>query len=310
MAPPPRIVITDDQTERHVAPLATTPTSASPTRRSSRHSKPKFSIDIELAGYKPGSGPSPLLADQATAHHVYRAIRLHESTRLKAHPDWRNQPEYLRIKKRQKESRLEDKLREKLAAPNAEAAQGLRAVEQASGIGPGKGRKLVPKREYDNSAWQALPNGGCPTQTRPAPRTDDQPTVAEVVQPRPRRGGRRSDPSSVESVCASSTRPRSQAPKPAPILLPSRTPSPPGNESASSSGSSSESENSFGALRTPTMFEHRDLTSFWVRSNGSPSRPLVPQPSIIDDQWENLSEKLPAGLTSPTPVLKRSKRLL
>ena len=298
--------VTGDQTERHV-PLATTLAPASPTPSSSQHRTPKSrpisrpSIDLELAGYKPEWGPSPLLADQATAHHVYRAIKQHESDRLKAHLDWSSQPEYIRIKNRQRESRRADKTREKLAALNAEAAQVFHAVEQASGVGPGKGRKLVPKPVYDNSAWQASPRDH---PTRPAPMTGDQPGVAEAVQTR---RGRRSYPSSIESVYASSTGSQTQTPEL--ILLPLRTPSPPADGSASSSGSSSESENSFGVLRTPTMFEPRHFSSnICVRSNGSPPRPLVPQPGVVHEQWEGISGKLPAGLTKPTPVLRRSKR--
>ena len=285
--PPPRMDATGDQTARRSTPPAATLPPTSPTRPSTQHRKSKSksisrrSIDLELAGYKPECGPSPLLADQATAQHVYRALRLHISDQLKADPNWNSQLGHARTKERQKENRREKRKRETLAALNAGAAQGFKVVEQALGIGPGKGRRLMPKRVYDNSAWQA------------PPLTSDQPNVVEAARTR---RGRKSYPSSIESVYASSSRSHT----PEPLLLPSRAPSPLGNESAASSSS--------GILRTPVVSEPRDINNIVVRSNGSPSRPLVYQRTVVLKEWEGPPERLPASLTKSNPALRRSKR--
>jgi len=89
MGPPSPMGALDDGTARHSAPPATTIQPTNSTRTSTQYHKPKSkpiarpSIDLELAGYKPLSGPSPLLAGQAT--HI-RSTRISHGTRL--HPSY------------------------------------------------------------------------------------------------------------------------------------------------------------------------------------------------------------------------------
>jgi hypothetical protein len=276
----------------------TTPASSIPS--SIQHCQPKLrpisrpSIDLEIAGYRPEEGPSPLLADQATAQHVYRAIRQHISDQLKTHPDWNS-----RTRERQQESHRENRKREKLATLNAEAAQDLKAAEQVLGISPGKDRRLVPKRAYDNNAWQAPPNGHHPR--CPSLLAEDQSSTVDAMQTR---RGRRSYPSSVESVYESSACSQTQTPES--FILRSRAPSSLGDGSASSSGGSGES---FALLRTPRMFEPRDI-NIVARSNGSPPRPLTHQRIDVQDQWEGAKGELPTSLPKPTPMLRRSRRFV
>ena len=67
--PPPRMGTVEGGTVKHSSPPATTITPAISNRTSTQYPKPtskpisRPSIDLELAGYKPISGPSPLLAD-------------------------------------------------------------------------------------------------------------------------------------------------------------------------------------------------------------------------------------------------------
>ena len=277
--PPSLMDAAGDHIVRNPTPPATTMTPASPTRTLSQRRKPKSqpiarpSIDLELAGYRPELGPSPLLADQVTARHVYRAIRQHESDQLKAHPDWNNHLEYLRAKERRKESHRENGKREKLAALNAEAAQAFKVAEQASGISPGKGRTSIHRPVYDNSAWQASPRGH-PQQPLPLTADDKPDTVGAASA----RRGCKSYSSSIESVDGSSPR-SSRTHTPEPGLLPSRSSFLfPGDESAPSS--SSESKKSVGILRTPTASEPCNIDIV----TGSPPRPLVHQ-RVTQKQW-------------------------
>ena len=232
MEPSPRMAALDEGIARHSPPPATTIKPANSTRTSTPHHKPKPKpisrplIDIELAGYKPVSGPSPLLADQAAARHVYRAVKRHISDQLESHTE----RDRTRAAERQQAARtcLE------LAAMNAEAAQDFRAAERALGIAPGTGaRGLVRKPVYDDSAWRAStsPNG----HVRPSPLP-----TAEAVQGH--KGRRPCASSSIESVCGSSA--RSYVPQvPQLVVVQSRRPvSPPG--SGRPSGRSSRSDSS------------------------------------------------------------------
>ena len=239
MGPPSPMGALDDGTARHSAPPATTIQPTNSTRTSTQYHKPKSkpiarpSIDLELAGYKPLSGPSPLLADQAAAQHVYRAAKQHISDQLESHTEL----DCTRAMERRQAART----CLKLAALNAEAAQDFRAAERALGIAPGKGgRRLVRKTDYDNSAWQQTsPNGHV--------RRSPLPTVAvEAVQ---RHKGRRPCASSIESVCGSSPRSyvqqqQQQQQMPQPILLQSRRPVPPRDGSAAGGSSSSRGDSS------------------------------------------------------------------
>lgn len=223
----PRMGTLDDGTARHSDPPATTINRSNSTCTPTPHHKPKPKpisrplIDIELAGYKPVSGPSPLLADQAAARHVYRAVKQHISDQLESHTEL----DRTRAAERQQAARTCSKL----AALNAEAAQDFRAAERALGIAPGKGGKgLIRKPVYDNSAWQAItsPHGHV--------RRSPLPTV-ETVQ---RHTGRRPCASSIESVCGSSTRSYAYVQQmPQPVLVQSPRPVPPrGNGDSSRLG--------------------------------------------------------------------------
>ena len=250
MGPPPYTDTIDDRIAKRVTPPVTTIAPARSTRTSIQHHKPKSktfsrpSIALELAGYKPECGPSPLLADQATAQHVYRGIKQHISDQLKSHTDTNDQLDCARATERQ-----QTRTCVKLAALNAEAAQDFKVAEQALGIGPGKGsRGLIRKPMYDNSAWQASPNGHA---QRSPLLTGDQPN--DVVEAVRRRQGRRIYASSIESVCGSNPRSHMQIREP-PLLL-SRTPTPPGSGGAPGSSSSSSSGDS-----AVTVVEWEDIT--------------------------------------------------
>ena len=233
MEPAPRMGSVDDGSATTIKP-------ESSTRTSSQYHKPRSnpiprpSIDLKLAGYNPRSGPSPLLADQAAAQQVYRAVKQHISDQLKSHAG----VDCTRAAERQQARACL-----KLAALNAAAAQDFRAAEQALGITPGKGgrgRGLVRRTVFDNSAWQPSPNGHA---RQSSLLTEYQPNrVVEAVQRQHR--GRRTCASSIESVCGSSSRSRS-------YMLQSHTPVPTRNGSAAGSGSSGDSNRLEGYYARP-----------------------------------------------------------
>ena len=248
---PPRYTdAIDDRTARRWPPPATPIASASSTQTSSQRYKPKSvtfsrpSIALELAGYKPEDGPSPPLADQATAQRVYRGIKQHISDQRKSHTDTNGHLDRTRAVSAAKRQPTRTPC-VKLAALNAEAAQDLRAAELALGISPGKGkggrgRGLARDRSkpmFDNSAWQTSPNGPAHGHAQRSPlRTGYQSReVVETASVQRRHGQRegegregregrsRSCVSSIESVCGSQSSPRSmqtqmqvQIPKPKP----------------------------------------------------------------------------------------------
>ena len=236
----------DDRTARRWPPPAPAIASASSTQTSSQRYKPKSvtfsrpSIAFELAGYKPEDGPSPLLADQATAQRVYRGIKQHISDQRKSHTGTDGHLHCTRAASAAKRQQSRTSSCVKLAALNAEAAQDLRAAELALGISPGKGkgkggRGLARDRSkpmFDNSAWQTSPNGPAHGHAQRSPlRTGYQSRggveTASVQRRHGQREGKgegregrsRSCVSSIESVCGSQSSPRPtqmQIPKPKP----------------------------------------------------------------------------------------------